>query len=211
MRKLVLLAIIGIAAIGLAGQAQAANINWAAAMTVAADTDVSTSGTLVYATSASNQIVTVNGVTFASRTFSASPGFPGYQNVGLGGATFSSNYGNILSWNTWITTSQSVTLAGLTAGNTYQLQVWARDWRYGSTQSVRVAAGNYVDLLVKQGQYAIGTFTADAATQVFTVSGDGAFNALQLRDVTPVPEPSCVSVLITGALGLTGFGIRRRK
>ena len=58
------------------------------------------------------------------------------------------------------------------------------------------------------GQFVIGTFTADAATQDFSFSSNARqLNAIQLRAVA-VPEPSSIALV-----GLSGLGllIRRRR
>lgn len=71
----------------------------------------------------------------------------------------------------------------------------------------------------QSGEYIIGTFTAVGTTQSFDFagtrngfgsfsSGTGQINALQLRNVTPVPEPSSTALLGLGGLALI---LRRRK
>jgi hypothetical protein len=130
---------------------------------------------------------------------------------------------------TWFVT---VTLNNLTIGQDYQLQVWANDSRLNNlgqnnpdlfvtftddTTSVD-AQNNVNNILGGIGQYVIGTFTADAASQVFTYTGGNApgvdidttsctaiLNAYQLR---VVPEPSAMAL---AALGIAGLLILRRR
>ncbi|MDB4409051.1 PEP-CTERM sorting domain-containing protein, partial [Akkermansiaceae bacterium] len=76
------------------------------------------------------------------------------------------------------------------------------------------------------GDYLIGTFTADAASQTFRMGatragnyvdgqaydnsngGQAQINALQVRDLGVVPEPSSTALLGLGGLALI---LRRRK
>lgn len=74
------------------------------------------------------------------------------------------------------------------------------------------------------GDYIIGTFTADAGTQTFNMVatrsgftiGDALtnpngnqvqFNGFQLRDISPVPEPSSALLALVGL----AFGLRRQR
>ena len=126
----------------------------------------------------------------------------------------------------------TVTLGGLNIGDDYLIQTFVHDGR-GSRANALTAYSNGVDAdadtasigelnVDGTGQFIIGTFTADTATQTFDVFGEGnqtdginfapsnsqsAINAIQLRNVT-VPEPS--SVLLIG-LGGVAFLVRRRK
>jgi hypothetical protein len=124
----------------------------------------------------------------------------------------------------------TLTISGLTVGDQYEFEWWDNDSR-ASIRSATLAAsdsgGHSVTLSNSSnttsgglGKYAVGTFTADATTEVITFSTSDAgiaqmLNALQLRDITPtvtsVPEPASVIPLLTGALGLLGYGWRRRK
>jgi autotransporter-associated beta strand protein len=104
----------------------------------------------------------------------------------------------------------TVTLSNLIAGANYSVQVWIGDPRGGSAtvgtnriQTVTsgansvVLTNNVTHTTGGLGQYAIGTFTADATTQAFTISGglivsgsgtaSSQINALQVRDITGVP------------------------
>lgn len=127
---------------------------------------------------------------------------------------------------------QSISFTGLTSGNTYQIQIWVTD-NGGTAGTQAIALGNGsgasptygVDpsLLFEvteggYGQYAIGTFIADATTQSFKVRKWGNLtttpvaqsntyvNAWQLRDLGVVPEPSAALLGGLGALLL----LRRR-
>ena len=62
------------------------------------------------------------------------------------------------------------------------------------------------------GQFATGTFTADATTELVTFTGEGTINGAQLRDITPAtpaPEPAGLALFGVG-LGALGL-IRRRR
>ena len=84
------------------------------------------------------------------------------------------------------------------------------------------------DPVVRIGSFTTGTFTADATSLTFSVFGDGngstttdgaagfatgnsqaSINAIQLRNVTAVPEPSSLAVIGMMAMGL--ISRRRRK
>jgi autotransporter-associated beta strand protein len=198
--------------------ARAASITWGPATTIAGDTDVSTGGTLKYAyywsSSTGNQ--TVNGVTF-TRSGSVNAG----TDVSLAipnGATLGSFAGTAAPF-TGLSTAYrgvvggviyngapysgtiTVTLKNLTVGNTYAVQVWLDDSR-GSTDArsgtLTSSGGNSVSLRYNLqnanggvGQYAVGTFTADATTQTFTSTSSihAIFNALQVRDIGTTAAP----------------------
>ena len=83
----------------------------------------------------------------------------------------------------------TVTLGGLTVGNDYLIQTFTHDGR-GSRDDAQSAYSNGIspdvdlasvtelnslvgDPVVRIGSFTIGTFTADAVTQTFTVFGDG--------------------------------------
>ena len=96
---------------------------------------------------------------------------------------------------------------GLTIGAVYEFQWWFSDSRPFSTGPVTATTGaisvsldpNTTDSAGGIGQYAIGTFIADATTQdiVFSTTGNAVgHNAFQVRQI---PEPS------SGVLVAAGF------
>lgn len=104
----------------------------------------------------------------------------------------------------------TLTLSGLAAGRSYQFQWWTSlVFAYGDTQypPVTGTAGNSVDLLLNTtnadggtGQFAIGTFIADGATQeiVFSSQYLPVINAMQLRDLSS-SDPGPVGVPLPAA------------
>lgn len=167
----------------------------------------------------------VNGLKGNSGAFGnpVSPTDPTFSNL-------TSNYQTLLKSATYIDANSvgplTVTLNELTIGDQYTVQVWINDSRGSSrTATLADAGGNTVLIHYAVpvdgqplasgdvGQFALGTFTADATTQSFTItgssSGDAQINALQLRKLAAaaIPEPvSAVLALPLGALAL----IRRR-
>ena len=193
--------------------ASAASMNWSTPATIAADTDVSTNGLLLYACAGSGTPVMINNVAFAGGfsgdvTVSGSAG--SVPNSFAGGTSapwsgLSTNYQAVMQGGTYANNNASliVTLNNLTPGRTYAVQLWANDSRSGNTTNrteiVTNAAGNSVTLAYNNtqaqggvGQFAIGLFIADAVSQTFTLTGvlpagnnSAQINAIQVRDVTP--------------------------
>ena len=110
-------------------------------------------------------------------------------------------------------TACTVTLNNLTLGEQYQVQLWVDDSRSaGSSRTETVSSGtavtldyNNTDVPGGLGQYTLGTFTADAATQTITLTGNASsqINAIQLRDLglpptalTPVFSPPAGKYLL---------------
>lgn len=152
---------------------------------------------------------TINGGTTLATAFSSLT--TNYQSL-LGQAVYGAT-----------TLSPTLTFSGLTQGKTYQFQWWASDTRSNQANgfSVTATAGNSVTLDVNTsssgnalGQYALGTFTADASTQsiVFSQAGAMQINGFQLRDISSIPEPSTYAALAgAGVLGLAVLRRRQRK
>ena len=176
----------------------------------------------------------VNGVTFAAYgsgpfgSWVSSSGlddrYGGFGNPGTGDANY--NYiaqTAIYSYGS----SMSLTWGGMTSGDTYLLQFWVHDGRNSVTaeRSETLTGGANTSAALAYGfgnsgpgQYVIGTFVADGTgTQTITMNAFGGndigpsaqINLLQLRDITPVPEPSAVALLAAGA-GAALYGFRRK-
>jgi hypothetical protein len=211
---------------GMAAVAQAqSDITWQSAVTISGASDVNTSGTLFgtwapYNSSASSGLI-VNGV-----AFQAFPDLPGavdtFDNGGDNGTyaspgTADNNYNNLLNAGAFGNSSAAYSLSwnGMTVGDTYLVQFWVNDGRNDTvnqrTETVTGGANTSAALAYGSGssgpgQYIIGTFVAGSASETLTLTPGAAFpsaqfNLLQVRDLTPVPEPSAV------ALGLAGFGM----
>jgi hypothetical protein len=121
----------------------------------------------------------------------------------------------------------SLTMQGLTVGDTYEFEWWSNSAAPNATITT-ATAGNSVTLNATTsgvpggvGQFAIGTFTANATSEVITFTGSApnlgdVLNGFQLRDLTsvgttPVPEPSTLALLGIGAVALLGYSWRRLK
>lgn len=196
----------------LAAPAMAASITWGTPATIAGDTDVSTTGTLLSAYSFYNGGGTLNGVTFANGSgttmgtyFQLSTAGSTYSSFGTGAA--GTPYGNLTSAcqnlvknGRYGVKNATVTLKNLTVGRQYAVQMWCNDSRAPSGSppagaTVSLTSGtNVANLRINTtnaaggvGQYTIGTFVADSATQTFTVgsnwAADAYINAIQLRDL----------------------------
>jgi hypothetical protein len=122
----------------------------------------------------------------------------------------------------------TLTMAGLTIGKSYEFQAWGNDSGSSGEYSFDIfldslwlepnTARDMNDFLVEGGlgQYVIGTFVADANSQVVNFGRtevEGGLNGFQLREVAAgqaVPEPSTLSLSLLGlALAGLAFGAKR--
>jgi hypothetical protein len=225
-----------ILAVGLASTLAgfSASINWLTPATISLDADVSTSGTLVSAYNMGGTAVTLNGVTFADGTFTGPSGSLTFGSMAVGNDSYYPyNAGSALpaftalsaDYQQLIQTSMyqgygavDLTLSGLTSGNDYQVQFWINRSDIGAS-ATKFIAGNTSGNVVASpgvGQFVIGNFTADAATQLIVADQSPGnyylfMSAYQLRDITLVPEPTSVAMFGLGGAAALLFKLRRRK
>ncbi|MDD5674884.1 MAG: hypothetical protein PHC61_12010 [Chitinivibrionales bacterium] len=193
--------------IGMGASAFAAGITWGAPTNIHADADISTTGTLKYAYNWSGTNVTVNGVTFTGTTSKGAVGndiliavgtpWLEYGNFWVNGrsSALSANYQKLLSGANFADYEGdywTLQLKNLVSGKTYQIQVWASGyWSDNGIVKISDPSNSSVSLN-KDGQFAIGTFTASATSLLLTLSGLAPFvpdkgailNAIQLREVS---------------------------
>ena len=182
------------------------SIVWGTNVTVSADTDVFTNGTLLYAYDWSGTNVTVNGVSFtgissvnASTNVSVTGIGGPYQNFTSSqspfGALSAAYRGVLVGGDYGGAVSATVTLNNLTVGRVYAVQAWVSDPRGGGVagRTETVAGSNIVTLAYNVpaaaggvGQYTIGVFTATATSELFSLSSTNStqLNALLVSDVT---------------------------
>src|SRR5271157_885865 len=177
-----------------------ANITWGTATNIAGDTDAIATGTLKYAYNWSGSDATLNGTLFkgttvysgsvdsgqltmggifARQTYGTNAFIVGsglyaslssaYQVVIGGGAT--GNYGG--------TNAGTVVLNNLTVGHSYSVELWGSNTYYdGPThQTLDDGNGHSVTTILQTtnglgycGQYVVGTFTANATTQLINIT-----------------------------------------
>lgn len=188
-----------------------APITWVGPTTISGNSDVNTDGRSVFAYTGGTA-ATVNGVVF-TKTLAASLNNHYLQLAGLsshnGGAftttsnnfaALSADYKKILVGaafeNAGAVTTNS--LKNLIVGRIYTVQLWISDPRSGvaNTRYAVLDGGFQIPYNNTQseggvGAFAVGTFTADASTQSFTLDGDVStqLNAIQLRvDAVPLTQ-----------------------
>ena len=230
--------------------ADAAPVAWTPPSTIAGDTDVSAAGATVFAYNWESAAQTVNGVPFTPPGGGVTLGWSGGGTYGA----FSnrSRHGDASLWTEhalqdhprrWPLrcgrnplhrhAQQSRSRPPIPSPNLAHRRAHLRPGPRGTLTST---GGNSVTLDYNYadtsnadggvGQYSIGTFTADATTQSFTITGvagtgNGAgasaqLNALQLRDVTAAapsapaitsqPQSQSVALGSTVTLGVTATG-----
>jgi autotransporter-associated beta strand protein len=186
----------------------ASPVTWNSPAAIAGDTDVSTTGMVVYAYCWSGISTTVNGVNFTGTTSTSGAGTDvtlssglGNNYTGFGSSPGSTAYQNMLTGGDYNNGgADTVTLNHLTIGDNYVAQFWVGDWRSINTARSETISGSASDNITPtlsyqvgnsgSGTFVTGRFTASATTQTFTLTPGGSspsaqINALQLRDLSP--------------------------
>jgi PEP-CTERM motif-containing protein len=219
-------------AVMLTTAANAANIIWGSPTTISGTSDVSTLGTLVGTWAPGDDAynpdsLPVNGVTFNAygsgpfNSFVSTSGIDGHYTGFNSPGTADNNYNTILKAAVYSNGSSiSLTWGGMAPGDTYLLEFWVQDGRNSTTaeRSETLTGGANTSAALAYGfgnsgpgQYIIGTFVADGtAAETLTLNAFGGadigpsaqVNLLQLRDITPVPEPASLGILAIGATSL---------
>ena len=199
-------------------------VTWSNCSTIAGSSDVATNGTGIlagYFDTSNPGSYNVNGVTFANNgTLTASGNGVTATltgNYGVFEGTFNGqtgNYGTILNGVAWGEQSQTLTLSGLTVGGQYLVQFWEVDGRGYNSDQVAIS-GTASDVNVQTlsygnsstpGQWVVGTFTANASTEIFTLNNvvkevDTA--AFQVRSVVNTSSINLVAMVSGNVLSLS--------
>lgn len=207
--------------------AWSAEIAWSVFNITGEVTDVSTKGTLVDARAGADSGSTydvvdggtfeINGVTFDDDLTIDNPSHSDTINArcGVPGAGANASYNELLRHSDRQREGDAaITFTGLNIGHTYQIQIWSSDNANDTPTDEGVVLGNGTDtapnpntaghaiLLIEPveggpGQYALGTFTADATSLSFALrcwkgltatpapTYNTMVNAVQLRDLGP--------------------------
>jgi hypothetical protein len=212
-----------VAAFVVAPVASAASITWGSITQITGTSSLSQTGTFVTAVNLGGNggSLAIGGtdITFSDGGVTAAVGGGGVSNSGNGGfyspATGDTNLDAVLDSHSYISGNNPngrgrIDLSGLAVGQAYQVQVIGvaddRACCGTRTQTVDDGLGNTSAAMQRSlAQSTIGTFTADATTQSFFVSGanDPGLSAFVVR---AVPEPAAMGVLALGA----GMLVRRR-
>ncbi|HEY3863713.1 MAG TPA: hypothetical protein VGO59_17700 [Verrucomicrobiae bacterium] len=205
------------------------NVTWSAPVTISGASDVSTLGTYFGSWAPQDGAATndpVNGVTFEG--FSDLPAFAAGATLDNGYNGFNSpntadsDYNFLLQSGRFSNEGRAPATffwAGMTPGDTYQVQFWVNDARnIGEARSETITGGSNVSARVSYGsdgfgpgQYITGTFVADdTGAQTLILNGystgadpDPQVNLFQVRDITATlapPSPKITSVAVNGAL-----------
>ena len=231
---------VAFAAILGAGQAKA-SIVWSTPTTIAATSDVLSSGTVVDAYDFGTTGLlgsTVNGVSFSPFITNGSATTVGNVTLsdsggvnnafGSASAPFSNlpaAYQTILASSSYtLAGGLTVTLGGLSSGQSYEAKFWVNDSRNGigtARQETITDSGVVSGTLLFDtgtegglGQFVVGTFTASGPTEQFLILGSvvsqiNAFEVVQTSTSSAAPEPSSI-VLFGSAALFVGLAARYR-
>lgn len=194
-----------------AGNSFAQGITWGTNVTISADSDVFTDGTLMYAYDWANVNATVNGIAFTGTSTQnggsnvsisgLGSNYQGFTSTSVPFTNLSAAYQSILKGGQYEdgNVTATITLNNLTIGRVYAVQIWVSDPRASGGEAGRTEnaiGANQATLAYNVpptpggvGQYSIGVFTATSTSETFSLlsnstSGSTQLNALLVSDVT---------------------------
>ncbi len=200
--------------------ASAATIIWGEFDLDAAPGEISTNGTSIEAINMVNNdareatdTTTINGVVFTANNLFDN----GYhRDTDFGVSTGDDSLDLLYLQASFDYKNTQLILTGLTIGNEYELQNFLGFSINGISYLMNVGDGTTIQKTssgtTENGAWITGTFIADATTQTFHSSSDSNVSSFlsgyQLRDISPVPEPSSTALIGLGGLALI---LRRSK
>ncbi|MEO6845737.1 MAG: PEP-CTERM sorting domain-containing protein [Chthoniobacterales bacterium] len=157
----------------------------------------------------------------------ASTNYAHGNSVSGGGAA----YNTLLSTMSYVNGANTITFNNLIAGHLYQVQIWVSQT---TTPSNGINLDGVTPLSLtgtvtsaSNGSFATGTFTATGSSFVENTRNGAAyaggtpdlnggsfyntaiFNAIQIRDITAVPEPSSVALVCIGGIAFAAWRTRK--
>lgn len=194
---------------------QAATIDWTA-FDISDVNDVITAGTSILAISAAGSADVGSTFDVAGTTFTHTDILGGDFSGDVSGLTPTGDAGydeliGTIDFNSGAAASLFQLNLDVVDGQDYILQVWYADDNTSGRVNTITGSG---DNVLQGDDYAVGTFTANAITQLLeiTTSGGATNNGVRLTgyQLRAVPEPSSYT-LLAGCLALGAVMVRRRK
>ena len=215
MKNYLISSLVLVAVAALTGSARA-QILWTSVGTITGLSDISTDGSYFDALQTSTNVnfnkkeqtigdtvfhvINTNGTEADGLIAITGSNTTGFDGSFTSAPPSSAAYAAVLGGNAFVQNkSGTIVLSGLTFGDVYQVEVWN-----STKHSTTYDAGTITPAILTGGDFALGTFTATASTHSFTfansVGGDtyGVIDAIAVRDITQVPEPSTWALMLGG-------------
>ena len=205
----------------LAGTANAATVTWGSVETITGGSNIQSAGVTDLAganfgrTTGTTTIVNNGSVDIEFKSLNSGQNVTLSNGVNVAAASAWGNWGGnggisgvggtfetVLDYNLGIEEgnplSATITLSGLTNGTQYQIQFFA-DSTGSNTQ--KISGSDSMNSLT--GKFVTGTFTADATSQVLTVTyTDNNFAVANALTIGVIPEPATLGLLALGGLAM---------